>query len=82
MATVFPFPLVKRGDLIRRHAESITSLSGEKQHDRIRQIVKSLYATMRAQGIAEELIEREITHHRIAVLAQLRRTQRYDDGAA
>ena len=50
MATVFPFPLVKRGDLIRRHAESITSLSGEKQRDRIKQIVKSLYATMRARS--------------------------------
>jgi hypothetical protein len=80
-AEVIPFPVLKRVDLFDRHADYIANMNPPKRGPNIERLVQNQVDKMRQRGIADDLIEREITNCRRALAVHLQQAlQNYDDG--
>jgi len=60
-AIVVPFPLTRRHGFAARHAEIIASLKPKSAKRHLEHQLRVQRETMRRRGIAEELIERELS---------------------
>ena len=60
-AVVVPFPLARRLDLIQRQAEYALCLKPEKGDQHIHRQLQAQAEAMRRRGIAQHIIDRELT---------------------
>jgi hypothetical protein len=70
-ATVVPFPLTRRRDMIHRQAEYALCLKPEKAEQHIQRQLQTQAAAMHRRGIAEDLINRELASMEAAIRADM-----------
>jgi hypothetical protein len=71
MATVFPFPLAYRRDMIARQSRYAAELNHDSAERFIRQQLKIQSENMRRRGIAEDLIASELSSMEAAIRREL-----------